>query len=125
MFDGLKLSGAEVDGAVHVPSRDGEGLSFNPMIIHQGGNSGFQALNIAVLFGAARVLLLGFDLHGTHWHGRHPAGMNNPDQNNFDRWSKAFSEAVGDLKLANVEVINCSPGSALTCFPTARIQDLG
>jgi hypothetical protein len=46
-----------------------------------GGNSGFQALNLAVQFGAARIVLVGFDmtrLNGIHWHGPHPSRLNNP-----------------------------------------------
>jgi hypothetical protein len=49
-------------------------------VIGSGGNSGFQALNLALQFGARRVILVGFDLNlagGVHWHGRTPR-LNNP-----------------------------------------------
>ncbi|HCZ48509.1 MAG TPA: hypothetical protein DCZ11_05850, partial [Gammaproteobacteria bacterium] len=55
------------------------GLSASPLRIHQGGNSGYQALNLAVLLGAERVILLGYDMHGGHWHGRHGGRLNNPE----------------------------------------------
>ena len=102
------------------PSCDALMLS-KPGVIGSGGNSGFQALNLAVQFGAARILLIGFDMsdaNGTHWYG--PAegkGRSNPGEWNFRRWRAAFGTASGQLKLAGVQVLNVSEQSALTCFP--------
>lgn len=85
-----------------------------------GGNSGFQALNLAVQFGAARILLVGFDMHdrgGVHWYGRNTAyQMSNPDRDNFRRWIPAFATAAKQLAERGVEVINASAGSDLTAF---------
>lgn len=113
-------------GVLRVPSVDEPGLSLDPLRIHQGGNSGFQALNLAVLLGARRVLLLGFDLGRRggrrHWHGDHPGDLNNPDETNFAWWRTAFAGAVPDLARAGVAVVNCTPGSALDCFPMAPLE---
>lgn len=91
-----------------------------------GGNSGFQALNLAVQWGAAQILLIGFDMTdagGAHWYGRNNwTGANNPDQNNFKRWIAAFESAAVTLKRMGVEVVNCSPHSALGCFPKMSIE---
>lgn len=86
-----------------------------------GGNSGFQAVNLAVQFGATRLLLIGFDMnHHTrqpHWYGRNNGpGRTNPDHNNYDRWRRAFTQSTPILEKAGVEVVNASPMSALTCF---------
>lgn len=109
-----------------VRSESRPGLSFDPTFIHQGGNSGFQVLNLAVLFGAARILLLGFDMQWSggksHWFGDHPAPLRNP--NNFKAYRAAFDQAAPQLKDAGIEVINCSVETALTCFPRARIQEV-
>lgn len=89
--------------------------------IGDGGNSGFQALNLAIQFGAARVLLVGFDMRidrGEHWHGRHPAGLNNPRANNVQRWLNADWSVP-----AGVEVINCNPESALDAYPKMSFED--
>lgn len=107
---------------------DGPGLSDDPMKTHGGGNSGFQACNLAVLLGAKRLVLLGFDMRTgengeSHWHGHHPAGLNNPGQSNFNGWIAHFSGAVQDFRQMGVEVINCTPGSALRCFPMARLEE--
>lgn len=90
-------------------------------MVGSGGNSGFQALNLAVQFGARRILLVGFDMNdrgGVHWYGRNSWPMaNNPDHNNFRRWIAAFEGAAPLLKSMGIEVVNLSPHSAIQCFP--------
>lgn len=96
-------------------------LNFERGIIGGGGNSGFQALNLAVQFGAKDIALAGFDMDdrsGKHWYGRNGwAGANNPDHTNFVRWVKAFEDAAAVLAARRVSVVNLSPSSALRCFP--------
>jgi len=129
-FAGLKVSQDDVgNGVQHIESRDRPGLSFDPMYIHQGCNSTFQALNLVMLMGASRVVLLGCDMGASpegrvHWHGDHPKGLNNPQQRNFDNWVAAFAGAVEDLADADVEVINCTPTSALHCFPKHQLEGI-
>lgn len=93
-----------------------------------GGNSGFQALNLAAQWGARRILLFGFDMNaesGAHWYGRNQwVGANNPDETNFRRWRKAFEAAADQLKQMGIECLNCSPVSALSCFPKISIEAL-
>lgn len=89
--------------------------------IGAGGNSGFQAVNLAVQFGAKKILLIGFDMdhraRHPHWYGRNNGpGRTNPDHFNYDRWRKAFTQSSASLRDAGVEVINASPVSALKCF---------
>lgn len=91
-----------------------------------GGNSGFQALNLAVQFGAKKVILVGFDMRidrGVHWHGRHPGHLNNPREANFVKWREAFNESAPTLADMGVTVINASPVSALTAFPILSFEE--
>jgi hypothetical protein len=92
-----------------------------------GGNSGFQALNLAVQFGTKRILLLGYDMHigaGFHWYGKNNwQNANNPNDSIFARWIAAFDGSVSVLKSLGVEVINCSMNSALNCFPKRPLED--
>lgn len=92
-----------------------------------GGCSGFQALNLAVQFGAARVLLIGFDCKENgrvHWYGRNTwHGGSNPSESNFRRWRGAFAKAAQQLSERGVEVINASPLSHLKCFRKASVSD--
>lgn len=101
-------------------------LSFQAGKLGSGGNSGFQALNLAVQFGAKRILLIGFDAHdrsGVHWYGRNNwPQANNPDENNFRRWRIAFELATPKLRDAGVEVFNASDSSALKCFERHKVE---
>jgi hypothetical protein len=108
-----------------VHSAQRAGLSFDPALIHQGGNSGFQALNLAVLFGARRILLIGFDLQPTggrsHFFGDHPGALN--QQIPFGSFRAAFEAAAPQLAEAGIVVVNCSRATALTCFPRLPLEE--
>jgi hypothetical protein len=104
-------------------------LIFEPTgVLGSGGNSGFQALNLAVQFGAKKILLIGFDMHdrsGVHWYGRNQGnGRNNPSQENFARWRKAFEVAAPKLKTRGVEIVNASDNSDLKCFERCKVEDV-
>lgn len=94
--------------------------------VHFGANSGYQAINLAFLWGAKRIVLLGFDCKSTggqhHWFGQHPKGLTQIQP--YELWLSNFKQLARDLKNAGVEVINCSPGTALTCFRQASIEKL-
>lgn len=93
-----------------------DGFDPDPACIRTGGNGGYTALHIAAHAGAARALLCGFDMHGEHWH--EPHRDRNPTQQCFGRWIVRFGAAKFPL-----EVINCTPGSALKCFRFADLHD--
>lgn len=118
------------DDVQRVPcNAEAPGMSFDPYRIHGGQNGGFQALNLAVLLGAGRVILSGFDMGAApdgrrHAYPDHPAGMNNPDAGNFAGWRTAFAAAAPGLRRAGIEVINASARTALDCFPRAALEDV-
>lgn len=97
-----------------------------PGVVGSGGNSGFQALNLALQFGARRILLIGFDMHsgnGLHWYGRNTGkGMRNPLDSSFARWCATFHTQGPIIKAMGVEVINASPDSAIRCFDTMSVE---
>ncbi len=92
--------------------------------IHTGFNSGYQAIGLAVLFGATQIYLLGFDFSNdgaqVHWHGDHPTGLGNGGH--YPLWIDAMNRLAVDLKWNDIEVINCSRRSALKCFPRRAIE---
>lgn len=95
-------------------------LTDDPGVVGAGHNSGFQALNLAVQFGAIRILLIGFDMQGEHYYGRNNWYRgNNPDQHQFDRCIRAFDANAQALRSMGVDVVNASPDSALRCFREA------
>ena len=103
------------------------GLSTDPATICNGRNGGYQALGIAVLFGASKIVLLGYDMQPgpsgeTHWHGPHPNNFN-PDDLVYRSWRGAFPSLVKPLADLGVSVINCTRRTALTCFPRQPLEE--
>jgi len=105
----------------------GDELLFDrPTYLGAGGTSAFQAMNLALQFGATGILLVGVDCtleHGEHWFGRYPSPMNNPAQSNVVRWKKAFDGAAYGLRKRGIDVVNCSPISALVNYPKMTIPE--
>lgn len=107
-----------------VRGKDGDGFSLDPGFIHYGRNSGFQAINLAILFGATRIVLVGFDMRlvekKRHFFGDHKGGLTN--HGDPRRWLPEFQKAARRLP-PEIRIINCTPGSALACFETAELDD--
>lgn len=131
--DALRFEGHRVTiatGPAHVPrcvewmlQTGVTGFDPKPGHLRTGGNSGYQALHIAIQAGAARVLLCGLDMRGGHWHGDHPVGLKKTDPEQYARWIQRF-EALRDVAQARgVEVVNCTPGSALRCFRSGDLRE--
>lgn len=100
------------------------GLSLDPARIRTGQNSGFQCINLAVLFGASRILLLGFDFksgQGGQQHWFPNSARKAITHHNYPAWLQAAQTLPPALARAGVTVLNCSPGSALSCFPRSTI----
>lgn len=122
-FGGLKVTYSARIPGVHPVGIDIDADRFvmTPGIIGNGGNSGFQAVNLALQWGARRVILIGFDMtdtNGVHFYGRATGdGRTNPSQRNFQRWVRAFDAAAMQLPALKSAIINATPYSALTCFP--------
>jgi hypothetical protein len=97
------------------------GLELDPTGLRTGKNSGFQSIGLARHLGADRILLLGFDMKvgktGDHWFGAHRyPGATHPTGKYAD-FIACFDSIVEPLKAEGIEVINCTPDSALKCFP--------
>lgn len=96
-----------------------------PTHLVSGGNSGYQAIHLAVHFGATRIFLCGFDMNHVdkkrHWFGNHPPRLNS--RGNYAAWIVAFNRLAPFLQKRGVEVLNCSPRSALKCFKKIDLKD--
>jgi len=94
--------------------------------LHTGRNGGYQAIGLAVHFGVARILLIGFDLKPaadgrSHWHGGHPVPVNPTAYELL--MLPMFPSLIGPLAALGVELINCTPDSALKCFPRMTLEE--
>lgn len=94
-----------------------EGFSLDPEIIHYGNNSGYQAINLAILFGAEHIILIGFDMQRTngkaHFFGNHPNGLDSGS--NYSEFIRHFDKAA-ELLPDDIKIVNATHGSALRCF---------
>jgi hypothetical protein len=84
-------------------------------------NSGLLGLHYWVMRGATLIILLGIDLRGTHYFGRHERGLGNPDENRFVMFRQQFADYAKRIP-RGVRVVNCSLDSALTVFPKLTLD---
>lgn len=101
------------------------GYDDKPDRIRHGGNSGYQAINIAMKLGAKRIILLGYDMHArgakSHWFGEHPNGRQRDGR--YDTWLKEFPALQEAAMFRGQEIINCTPDSDLKCFKLMSLSD--
>lgn len=93
-------------------------FSTDPSIINYGDNSGFQAVNLAILFGCKHITLIGFDMREVggkkHFFGDHPQGLGNSA--NYSNFARHFENAAKHMP-KGVRIVNATPNSGLRCFP--------
>jgi hypothetical protein len=86
-------------------------------------NSGLVGVDRAVTYyGAKRVLLLGIDMVGTHFFGPHKS-LTNTTPERFEFFMAQFAAYAEEMR-PGVEIINCSPISALEVFPKRALEDV-
>lgn len=83
-------------------------------------NSGLLGIIVAVeKLGATKVLVLGVDLHGTHFFGPHTGKLRNTSPSRM----REFHHQFASYRPKGVEIYNCNPASKLKCYPMARLED--
>lgn len=82
---------------------------------HVGGfDAGASAINLAALFGATEIVLLGMDMCGGRWVPKHHLPVI-PDVH--FQWHLAGLRAMApELAKDGIRVVNCSPISRIECF---------
>lgn len=122
-FTGLKF--ALQPGALRWPGvqmlRRGslDGLDLDPHVVRTGFNSGYQAINVAVHLGAAKIVLLGYDMRGGHFFGKHPDRTGPP----FALCLKKFDTLVAPLASLGITIVNATRDTALTAFPRLPLEE--
>lgn len=98
-------------------------LSHDPTHL-AGLDAGTSAINLAYLFGANEIVMLGFDMCGGRWlTGRYKHHLPKPPQSHFDRHTVCVTAMAPDLEKAGVKVWNCSPISQVACFEKRRLEE--
>jgi hypothetical protein len=111
--------------SVHAAGEIGWTNSLNDGLYH-GQNSGYGALNLAIVLGADPIYLLGYDMAKgpggeKHYHDGYPSGTNPEALNIF---LKAFEAGAKMLPGGGPRIVNLNPNSALRCFPSGNIADV-
>lgn len=130
-FPGLKFclepSAATWPGVQILQNTGSEGLEAEPTGLRTGRNTGAAAINLAVHFGASRVILLGYDMDAkdeahSHFFGAHPLGLRGGSP--YALFRQMFATMVEPLRNLDVHVVNCSRQTALTCFPRMPLAEV-
>lgn len=118
------------------------GISSMPDRVCWNLNSGAAAISVAYHLGAARVILLGFDMDLTqdgqgrsHWHGRHyemggHAELQDVEKykrskySNFGRHLRAFPAIAADAEALGMPVINSNPDSRIVDLPKIPLSEI-
>jgi hypothetical protein len=88
--------------------------------------TGAMGLNLAALFGAKEIVLLGFDMSfvngKSHWHDWHRS----PSYENHyaDFFHKHFDAMAPDLEQQGIKVWDCALNGKLQCFEKIAIEGL-
>lgn len=94
-----------------------------PGLLHAGRNSGYQAINLAVLLGYTTLLLVGYDMKpaaggAQHFFGEYAQQTLRRDSP-YSEWVPLFRT----IRCDGFEVVNCTPGSAIDAFPRGELVD--
>lgn len=92
---------------------DGIGISWDDF--RNGNNSGYCALQLAVLLGAKEIYLLGIDLEvgqNTHYHGGYGEGVRTV-RRKLDSYYPVFEGAINKIKSLDIQIKSCSKSSRL------------
>lgn len=121
-FTGLKFAlqghpSRWVPGVQVLKNTGEQGLEHEATGLRNGRNSGYQAINLAVHLGAAKIVLLGYDMGygekgATHFFGAHPDRTKPP----FTSCRRNFPTLVEPLHSLQIEIVNCSRATTLKCF---------
>ncbi len=109
--------------AYHLKRGHMYGVSDEPEALATGNNSGYQSINLAYLFGAKKIILLGYDQRAVngriHHHKNHPSPTN---ESIFEHTSLMF-DFISAPMATRALVINATPDSRLESFKKMSLQE--
>jgi hypothetical protein len=88
-----------------------------------GFDAGTSAINLAMLFGATEILVLGMDMLGGRWFtGEIDHYLPQPPESDFQRHMSVLPSLAADAKAKGVRIVNCSPISRVACFERQPLE---
>lgn len=82
--------------------------------------AGYSAIHYAIIHGARKVYLLGFDGGVKHWHQPHPIET---DEGDVWKMNVGMRELAAHCEKAGIEVWNASPNSSIRDFPICTLDE--
>lgn len=88
-----------------------------------GYDAGTSAINLAALFGATEIILLGYDMQGGRWfNGELKHYLPQPPERDFQTHMSVLPSIAEDAKRKGIRIVNCSPISRVTCFEQQPLE---
>jgi len=131
---------AQTYGLNWIAETNKPGLSTDPSVIHHGHGSGYSLVSMAHRAGADRIVLLGYDLkYASDYDGKQQQVGSTPRHffheypELMQHWPSVSVKGGVHVELVElyrsikeqglIEIINCTPGSALNdCYPFVDIE---
>ena len=117
----------------YIEERWEPGLSRDKSYICAHHGTGPQTVGLAYHYGCTRLLLIGWDMRHRAGVKRHYFGNGEypPSMQHWTRNLGSDGELVGLIKEMEtikpqdygIEIVNCTPGSAMKCFPIGNLKD--
>lgn len=97
-------------------------LSDDPTMV-AGYDAGTSAINLAHLFGATEIVVLGMDMIGGRWfNGELRHYLPQPPERDFQIHMSCLPWIAEDAKRKGVRIVNCSPISRVECFERQPLE---
>jgi hypothetical protein len=107
-------------GTCHLRRTNGGAYSRDPQLVG-GLDAGATAINLAALFGAKEIILLGLDMCGGRWVKGHPLPVIPPWH--FQLHLEGLAKMAPELAKDGIRVVNCSPISAIPDFEKRPLSE--
>lgn len=108
-------------GTLYLRRTPGGEYSRDPQFVG-GLDAGATALNLAALFGAKEIVVLGMDMVQGRWVQKHPTRPTIPAWH-FRLHLDGLQRMAPELKRDGIRVINCSPISAVEVFERRTLRE--
>lgn len=109
-------------GAKQINGKGNAGLSTDPKQIHHGSNSGYQAINLAYLWGCTKMILVGYNMmkvNGQSHFFKDREGnlqINSP----YPSFAKKFASIQADIR---ENIVNCTHPTGITAFRRSTLDE--
>lgn len=115
-------------GLNHINGRWAPGLSVDCDYIHYHHGSGPQIVNIAYHYGVETMVLIGWDMcyrEKRHYFGEYPKELQHWPRTGPNGELDGLIKEMETIKPEDydIQIINCSPDSALKCYPLKSISE--